>query len=78
VSRTPHGTLKASLRIDDAARDRVSRAVVQAGLGLLSMQATSTGLETIFLELSGSASIPPTGASSPSAAGAVAAAGGAS
>ena len=62
VSRTAHGTLKATLRVDDAARDRVSRAVVSAGLGLLGMQATSTGLESIFLELSGanaSESIPP-------------------
>jgi ABC-2 type transport system ATP-binding protein len=67
VSRTPHGTLKATLRVDDVARERVSRAVVQAGLGLLGMQASSTGLETIFLELSGAQgdrSVPPPAASS--------------
>jgi ABC-2 type transport system ATP-binding protein len=53
IERTAHGSLKATLRVDDAARDKVSRAVVQAGLGLLGMQALSTGLEAIFLELSG-------------------------
>lgn len=53
VDRTADGTLRASLRAEDAERARVSRAVVQAGLGLLSMQTSSTGLEAIFLELSG-------------------------
>jgi ABC-2 type transport system ATP-binding protein len=47
------GVLTASLRVDDGAREQVSRAVVQAGLGLCGMQALSTGLESIFLELSG-------------------------
>ncbi len=53
VKRTAQGTLKATLRADEAAREKVSRAVVQAGLGLLGMQTRSTGLEAIFLELSG-------------------------
>jgi ABC-2 type transport system ATP-binding protein len=62
LSRTPHASWKATLRVDDAARDKVSRAVVQAGLGLLAMQSASTGLESIFLELSGARapeSLPP-------------------
>jgi hypothetical protein len=45
-------TLQASLRIDDEAREQVSRAIVQAGLGLLDMQTVSSGLESVFLELS--------------------------
>lgn len=53
------GALKATLRVDDAARERISRAVVQAGLGLCSMHASATGLEAIFLELSGAQSIAP-------------------
>jgi ABC-2 type transport system ATP-binding protein len=55
VQRTPHGTLKATLRADDAARRDVSAAVVRAGLGLLGMQTRSTDLEAIFLQLSGAA-----------------------
>lgn len=53
VVRSPAGTLQVKLRADDTQRERVSRAVVQAGLGLLSMHGSSTGLESIFLELSG-------------------------
>jgi ABC-2 type transport system ATP-binding protein len=53
IERTAEGTLQVKLRVDDAQRERVSRAVVQAGLGLLSMQTSSSGLESIFLELSG-------------------------
>jgi ABC-2 type transport system ATP-binding protein len=53
VERTAEGTLKAKLRAVSVDRERVSRSVVQAGLGLLAMQATTTGLEAIFLALSG-------------------------
>jgi ABC-2 type transport system ATP-binding protein len=53
IERSADGTLKASLHVEDAQRERVSRAVVQAGLGLLGMQNVTTGLEAIFLELSG-------------------------
>ncbi len=59
VERRPGGLLKATLSVDDAARERVSRAVVQAGLGLLGMQGVATGLESIFLELSGASLAPP-------------------
>lgn len=64
---------RATLRVDDAARAQVSRAVVQAGLGLLSMHAESTGLEAVFLELSQQAgraspsSPPPAAAPAPGA-----------
>ena len=44
--------VRASAQVDDAARDQVSRAIVQAGLGLLSMHSESTGLEAVFLQLS--------------------------
>ncbi|MET0389132.1 MAG: ABC transporter ATP-binding protein, partial [Polyangiales bacterium] len=40
------------IQVDDAAREQVSRAVVEAGLGLLAMHAQSTGLEAVFLQLS--------------------------
>jgi hypothetical protein len=56
IVRTAEGTLKATLRIDDAAREKVSSAVVRAGLGLCAMHAPSTGLEAIFLDLSGAQS----------------------
>jgi ABC-2 type transport system ATP-binding protein len=46
------GVVRARLKIDDARRDQVSRAVVEAGLGLLSMEITTTGLESVFLQLS--------------------------
>jgi ABC-2 type transport system ATP-binding protein len=59
IERRPDETLRATLRADDAARERVSRAVVQAGLGLLAMQSVATGLESIFLELSGASAPPP-------------------
>lgn len=52
VQRKPEGTLRATVRVDDAARPEVSRAVVGAGLDLLQMQTLSTGLEAVFLELS--------------------------
>jgi ABC-2 type transport system ATP-binding protein len=53
VERGEHGTLRATLRIDDGKREQVSAAVVRGGLGLLSMQTATTDLEAIFLELSG-------------------------
>ena len=59
-----HGELvRASIRVDDWAREQVSRAIVEAGLGLVSMQAESSGLESVFLKLSQQAGL---GASSPS------------
>jgi ABC-2 type transport system ATP-binding protein len=48
----PDSLVRASLQVDDTAREQVSRAVVQAGLGLLSMHSESTGLEAVFLQLS--------------------------
>jgi ABC-2 type transport system ATP-binding protein len=66
VERRPDGVLKATLRVDEGSRDRVSRAIVQANLGLLGMQSVATGLESIFLELSG-ASLPPPPAPKPEA-----------
>jgi ABC-2 type transport system ATP-binding protein len=48
------GTLSASVQVDAAAREEVSKAIVQAGLGLLSMQSGSSGLEAVFLQLSSS------------------------
>ena len=53
VERRADGTLDVTLRVDDAERAAVARAVVEAKLGLLSMQTSSSGLEGIFLELSG-------------------------
>jgi ABC-2 type transport system ATP-binding protein len=55
VEPTAQGTLRVTVRVDDAAREKVSRAIVQADLGLLGMEALSTGLEGIFLQLSGAA-----------------------
>ncbi|MGD8858766.1 MAG: ABC transporter ATP-binding protein [Myxococcales bacterium] len=46
------GLLEVSLRVPDDAREQVSRAVVDAGLGLLEMQQVTTGLEEVFLKLS--------------------------
>jgi ABC-2 type transport system ATP-binding protein len=46
------GVLRATARVDDAARAEVSRAIVGAGLDLMQMQTMSTGLESVFLELS--------------------------
>ncbi|HKU41690.1 MAG TPA: ABC transporter ATP-binding protein [Polyangiales bacterium] len=47
--------VKASLQVEDAQREAVSRAVIQAGLGLHAMYSESTGLEALFLQLSSSA-----------------------
>jgi ABC-2 type transport system ATP-binding protein len=46
------GLLRASVQVDPSAREQVSRAVVESGLGLLSMHSESTGLEAVFLKLS--------------------------
>lgn len=50
------GLLIARLCVADAAREEVSRAIVQAGLGLLSMRPITTGLESIFVQLSSGSS----------------------
>ena len=47
--------VKASLHVEDAQREAVSRTVVEAGLGLNAMYSESTGLEALFLQLSSSA-----------------------
>jgi len=52
VEAGAEGVVKARLKIEDAQRDRVARAVVEANLGLLSMEVTTTGLESVFLQLS--------------------------
>lgn len=52
VQSISEGVLRATAAIDDAARGNVSRAIVGAGLDLLQMQMVSTGLESVFLELS--------------------------
>jgi ABC-2 type transport system ATP-binding protein len=46
------GLVRVSARLDGAAPEAVSRAVIQAGLGLCAMQSVSTGLEAVFLRLS--------------------------
>jgi ABC-2 type transport system ATP-binding protein len=55
---TPHSDtiVRANIEVDDAAREQVSRAIFEAGLGLLSMHGQSTGLEAVFLQLSNSGS----------------------
>jgi ABC-2 type transport system ATP-binding protein len=55
----PHNDsiVRAFVEVDDAAREQVSRAIFEAGLGLLSMQGQSTGLEAVFLQLSNSAGV---------------------
>jgi ABC-2 type transport system ATP-binding protein len=50
------GTISARRCVDDSARETVSRAVVQAGLGLLSMRSITSGLESIFVQLSNASS----------------------
>jgi len=44
-------------RLEGAAPEAVSRAVVQAGLDLCAMQSVSTGLEAVFLRLSSGGSM---------------------
>jgi ABC-2 type transport system ATP-binding protein len=57
LSIEPDGSdsVRASLHVEDAQREAVSRAVVQAGLGLNAMYTESTGLEALFLQLSSTA-----------------------
>jgi ABC-2 type transport system ATP-binding protein len=52
IEKSENGTLLARMRVPDSAREAISRAVVNAGLGLLSMKAETTGLESIFIRLS--------------------------
>ncbi len=56
-----------TLRVDDAAREQVAAAIVNAGLGLHAMQTQSGGLEAVFLQLSEQAgrSLPPPQAAVP-------------
>jgi NADPH-dependent ferric siderophore reductase len=58
---TPHSdtVVKAFIEVEDAAREQVSRAIFEAGLGLLSMHGQSTGLEAVFLQLSNTAATLP-------------------
>jgi ABC-2 type transport system ATP-binding protein len=58
---TPHSdtVVKALIEVEDAAREQVSRAIFEAGLGLLSMHGQSTGLEAVFLQLSNTAAALP-------------------
>jgi ABC-2 type transport system ATP-binding protein len=53
------GVLRASVQLDRVEgadpRELVTRAIVQAGLGLRSLQPVRSGLENVFLELSGTA-----------------------
>jgi ABC-2 type transport system ATP-binding protein len=55
IARGADSILTAQVEVEDAAREEVSRAIVQAGLGLLGMHGHSTGLEAVFLQLSSSA-----------------------
>jgi ABC-2 type transport system ATP-binding protein len=47
--------VRAQIEVEDAAREQVSRAIFESGLGLLSMHGQSTGLEAVFLQLSSTA-----------------------
>ncbi|HEX4354004.1 MAG TPA: ABC transporter ATP-binding protein, partial [Polyangiales bacterium] len=60
IAPSSDGVVRANLQVDDSARERVSRAIVQANLGLLSMHIESTGLEAVFLQLS-TGNAPPSG-----------------
>jgi ABC-2 type transport system ATP-binding protein len=58
LGATP-GVLRATLRVQSAdVAEAVSRAVVSANLGLLALHPVRTGLENVFLELSGAAASP--------------------
>jgi ABC-2 type transport system ATP-binding protein len=61
-------SVRASLHVEDAQREQVSRAVVQAGLGLNAMYTESTGLEALFLQLSTSAAARSDSSAQPTAA----------
>lgn len=52
VSPRDDGTLEVRVHARDDVRERASRALVEAGMGLLSLRRGSTGLERIFVELS--------------------------
>ncbi len=52
VEAQEEGLVRATLQLGEGAPEQVSRAVVEAGLGLVGMQTVSTGLESVFLELS--------------------------
>jgi ABC-2 type transport system ATP-binding protein len=67
---TPHGdtVVRALIEVEDAAREQVSRAIIEAGLGLLAMHSQSTGLEAVFLQLSAGGDAAPSGSVRPSAA----------
>jgi ABC-2 type transport system ATP-binding protein len=64
------GVLRATLRVESAdVAEAVSRAIVTAGLGLLALHPVRSGLENVFLELSGAAlpqTIPPSAGASAS------------
>jgi len=45
------GLCSATLAVGDADREVISRAVIEAGMGLVDMQNVSTGLESVFLQL---------------------------
>lgn len=57
TSVTEAGFVHVQLRVADSSREAVSRAVVQAGLGLLAMRPLATGLEGVFVSLSRGQSI---------------------
>lgn len=66
LSANDDGSVKVQLRVADSGREGVSRAVVQAGLGLLAMRPLATGLEGVFVSLSsGTSMAPPPAASAP-------------
>lgn len=50
------GVCTARLLLQDGAPEEVSRAVVEAGMGLVSLGSVATGLESVFLRLSAGAS----------------------
>ncbi len=52
VETDERGVSRVQLRVPDAAREQVSRALVQADLGLLAMRPLATGLEGVFVSLS--------------------------
>jgi len=70
VETTGRQTRLVRTRVPEGDREKLSRAVVQAGLGLLSMHSVSTGLESVFLTLSSGSQIAAETGESPAAAGA--------
>lgn len=57
VKSSDAGLVHVQLRVADSAREKVSRAVVQADLGLTAMRPLATGLEGVFVSLSSGAAI---------------------